>query len=64
MYYDQVIYGVSSGIGNKVMHFDNFDNKEVAKSIKDENIVVDRNYNGACGIFPRALRDSAFSLAS
>ena len=30
-----------------------------AKYIKDENIVVDRDYNGARGIFLRALRDSA-----
>ena len=30
-----------------------------AKFIKDENIVVDRDYNGARGIFLRALRDSA-----
>jgi putative transposase len=31
-----------------------------AKYIKDGNIVVDRDYNGARGIFLRALRDSAF----
>jgi hypothetical protein len=28
----------------------------------DGNIIVDRYYNGARGIFLRALRDSAFSL--
>jgi putative transposase len=35
-----------------------------AKFIKDGKIVVDRDYNGARGIFLRALRDSAFSLTA
>ena len=32
-----------------------------AKTIRDGEIVMDRDYNGARGIFLRALRDSAFS---
>jgi putative transposase len=35
-----------------------------AKFIKDGNIVVNRDYNGARGIFLRALRDSAFQISS
>ena len=32
-----------------------------AKLIRDGEIVMDRDYNGARGIFLRALRDSSFS---
>jgi hypothetical protein len=32
-----------------------------AKLIKDGNIIVDRYYNGARGIFLRALRDPALT---
>jgi putative transposase len=33
-----------------------------SKTIKSNNVVIDRDYNGARGIFLRALRDTSSSL--